>query len=915
MDGLLAFGILALVALPVMAVAAFIMVLGARRRIAALETRVWALETGTVTAESTGALPSVAAELIPKPDAMIIPEAEIEATVPIAEPPPLPEPKTVAAELELPPPPQHKPGAAKPRESLEQRLGTRWAVWVGGLALALGAIFLVRYSIDAGLLGPGARIAFGAVFSLALLAGGEWLRRSKYVAAFSAIPAANIPGIVTAAGTVGLFATAYAAYALYGLIGPTTAFFLMAAIGIGTMVAAAVHGPWLSGLGLVGAYAAPILVSTSDPDVPMLMVYLTFVTASAFGLARLRLWRWLAIAAAIGAIVWGFLMLGASTSAYADGVYALVILALAALFLVVDVHREADDGAPDKLAIGVLAGLAALFVAGAVTHQFDAASLMAALVGGAVLLAIAYRYDAVALASTAAAGLAVALVYFWPAALQAAREPTTYVVDAVSAYFPLPDAIRSFAAIAAVAAAAILATGLLRLRAPPAVAGFAAIVHVATAVAAPLLILVVAYLRITAFVSNIGFAAIALALAGLFAWLTNRFAESEAAGRAEDGLPTGLFAAGSIAAIALSLTMALEGGLLTTAFALASLGAAWVQLRRPIPALRYAVSALAVLVLARIVWDPWIFGTRSGPGIYVSILLGYGIPAASFGAASVLLRRARIDRSVYASEALAVIMTALLVIFEIRAFVFDGDLTRPATALAEQGLNTAAAFAFALGLSRLSRLRPSPVFAIGGMMARLIGLVIAVIALGFVVNPLVTGMPVRGGPVFNEIFLAYALPAVLAALIAAQKLPDASGVRRALRAATGLIAFALAFAAISLEIRFLFAVNPDLSADIISSAESYSYSAAWLVFGLLLLLAGLVFDWKAARLASAALILLTVLKVFLLDMANLEGVWRALSFMGLGVVLIGIGLLYQRLLFGRREPVEPEAPGGEAEGG
>jgi uncharacterized membrane protein len=45
--------------------------------------------------------------------------------------------------------------AHSPRESLESRIGARWSVLVGGLALALGAVFLVRYSIEQGLLGPG----------------------------------------------------------------------------------------------------------------------------------------------------------------------------------------------------------------------------------------------------------------------------------------------------------------------------------------------------------------------------------------------------------------------------------------------------------------------------------------------------------------------------------------------------------------------------------------------------------------------------------------------------------------------------------------------------------------------------------------------------------------------------------------
>jgi uncharacterized membrane protein len=57
---------------------------------------------------------------------------------------------------------------------------------------------------------------------------------------------------------------------------------------------------------------------------------------------------------------------------------------------------------------------------------------------------------------------------------------------------------------------------------------------------------------------------------------------------------------------------------------------------------------------------------------------------------------------------------------------------------------------------------------------------------------------------------------------------------------------------------------------------------------------------ELARLASAAIILLTVGKVFLVDMDALAGPWRALSFIGLGLMLVGIGLLYQRLLLPTR---------------
>ena len=40
-------------------------------------------------------------------------------------------------------------------------------------------------------------------------------------------------------------------------------------------------------------------------------------------------------------------------------------------------------------------------------------------------------------------------------------------------------------------------------------------------------------------------------------------------------------------------------------------------------------------------------------------------------------------------------------------------------------------------------------------------------------------------------------------------------------------------------------------------------------------------------------------------MAGLTGIWRALSFIGLGLVLVGIGWLYQRLLFPRAAETAP----------
>ena len=46
-------------------------------------------------------------------------------------------------------------------------------------------------------------------------------------------------------------------------------------------------------------------------------------------------------------------------------------------------------------------------------------------------------------------------------------------------------------------------------------------------------------------------------------------------------------------------------------------------------------------------------------------------------------------------------------------------------------------------------------------------------------------------------------------------------------------------------------------------------------------------------------VIASVAKVFLYDLAGLQGILRAASFIGLGLALIGIGLVYQKLVFAR----------------
>ena len=80
---------------------------------------------------------------------------------------------------------------------------------------------------------------------------------------------------------------------------------------------------------------------------------------------------------------------------------------------------------------------------------------------------------------------------------------------------------------------------------------------------------------------------------------------------------------------------------------------------------------------------------------------------------------------------------------------------------------------------------------------------------------------------------------------------------------------------------------------------------AWLAWAGLLLAFGVKRAAPGLRRAALVLLALTTAKLFLFDMAALEGLYRVASFLGLGLSLVGIGYLYQRFVF-----PPPRAAGG-----
>jgi uncharacterized membrane protein len=875
--------ILVLVALafPVIAIVALAKAISLRTLVLALGARVEALERELARRDvllPTTATPTARAEPTPPPESA---PAETEA-------PPAPPPSPSVPLI-----PESAPAAQPPRAiGFEERFGTRWIVWVGGVALALGGIFLVRYTIQQGLIGPSVRIALGALLAIALVAVGEWTRRGERLARVPGLPSADIPSILTAAGTTVAYATVYAAYALYGFLPPSAAFILLGLVALSTLAAALLHGPALAGLGVVGAFVAPLLVASTAPDYWSLYIYIAVVTGAAFALARARLWPWLAITAIAFGALWT--LPGANgypVEAIGAHVFnAVVGYALAATFIVCGLAYgpPAIPGTVDRLstlALAIYLLVAALLV---LVSRHDPTAFTGFVVLTVATVAIAWRAESAAGAVAAAAILAAAVMADWVvqmnfSQLMAPAGPTAPAFGEPQRYDYGTHLLLAAGWAAMFGVAGFLAQGRSTRALSPMLWG-------ASAVFAPLAMLIALYYRIAGLDRSLPFAGFALLLAAIFAVATETLVRRQP----RPGLmaSSAMFATGTLAALALALTFALEQGWLTVGLALMAPAAAWVAEKRPLPWLRWLAAIMVSVTVARIGYEPRIVGAALGTApIFNWLLYGYGVPALAFWIGGYLLRRRADDLPARLVDAGAILLTVLLAIVEIRHYASGGDIYREQSGIMEVALYVNFGLAMTIGLERVRGRTGSIVHNVGALIIAAATLLAIVFDLANVAR--FEYFPV-GGKFINVILLAYGLPAVLAialALIARTTRPIAY------RAVAAITAVGLALFFLTLQTRRLFH-GPILWGPVTDS-EQYAYSMVWLAFGILLLAAGFTLRSQPARYLALGVVALTIAKVFIIDTASVTGIYRALSVIGLGVVLLGIGWFYQRRLYPR----------------
>lgn len=822
-----------------------------RDRLDGLESRTFGIGPETVTEVEPEPEHRVAAKVTGRRSASVI-------RAPVAPPPDIP----VPAEPEL--------AASRFTDlSFENLVGGKLPIWVGGISLVFAGFFLVRYTIEAGLFGPGARSITATIFALAMIAMSELGGRlPKIGASFTADP--RVGQSLAGAGVATLYGTLYMATEIYGLIGVPTAFVLVVVVTAIAFALSLRHGPPTALMGLVGGFAAPWVAGMGASNLPTLLLYLAVFIAALFGLAVWRRWLWLLVLASGGGLLWSFVMLFTSNSD-----------------------------------LGLLAGFIAVTGGGAIlaSQRFEQ--------GSDVWVQLA-RYVPMALALVQVAMLV---------------SKTNFSVIAWIFYFALSAlaialAWREKALLPLVAGALLLAMGPL---------GFAWTddganrTNIATALGIAVLFGVAGHVRARRPENSSLLWAIVAVAAPVLCWFTASLSNSFDADR--------VWGAVAIAAALPALWTAWEWQgrkrtpavqpWATAAAALMLWMAAIFLLHDDWSASYSAVVALGVAAWAKVTDGKWERRLSLIPlGAAMTLASGFSyqfldaISASLSGVGAVLDRLPPVGDSVRTTLLPALLIAAVTwaTFFatgrrtRVLAFVVGGagvgaflwlvakqvaDIVSPSDFI-RLGFAERASFTqilFALGWFALAQAKKRPDW----RSLRIAGWALSGIAIFrgmwfdlLVHNPVLDPQAVGPVPVANLLTGHLAFTALWIWLLAKNASPR----------------FVLALQSLSLGamiLAVLATIRQAVQGNLISGAsietgENYLYSAGLLALSIAWLFIGIKRSSKMLRVAGLSLLTVVTLKVFLIDAAALTGILRILSFLGLGIALIGIGWAYGRLM-------------------
>ena len=840
----------------------------------------------------------------------------------------------------------------------EELFGRRLPIWAGGITLAVAGILIVKLSIESGLMTPPIRVISGLVFGTLLIGGAELALRLE-----GRIRDARVRQALAGAGVASLYSSILVAVNLYHLINPFTAMLGMAAVTALALFLATRFGPPSALLGLAGGLAAPALVGSTEPNVPLLSVYLALAVSGLCALSRSQRWAWLGMSALVGGFGWGILLLVGgildTPSAISLGLYLLLLgVGIPALGFAGGRKNQlqliAGLVAAVQMAVLVATGGFALLnwalfgmlsVASIWLARRDPALSRLPAVGMLVALLLMGVWTTPRVADFALVMVGCALIYGGPAVRRLWRSGGLLEASEVGAlglgalllsmyHFHHSDGSDdlAFGLLAAglslvVGACAALGWAHPDRRSDPRFALLATVTAILLAAAALLLLPIWA-------------AAIALGLVGLalmhlgqvaddprlepVAWifgaagiLTYSYSQVVDGTDFDESIDSLHWAAQSAIAVLFAWRARFELGRIFAQFLapillFVALAAVLPERVQPLiaPVLLVAIAvlgdrldqrlvpALASSVLIVVGWalpPLFVWSTAGAASLDGSPVLVTAVPPVedaltkllvpgALVAATVLIAARRL-RSIerVSGWSIAGLLAAIGVhsLYK-HVFAIASPQTFVVLGLAERTVWEVALAAAALLAIRLHRALPALLFAMAAAAHETLYTLL-------IHNPLWTPQAVGVWPVINLLLPVYVLALGLA--VAA---------RRAVQPLSGVVARGLDVVQMALIVLFAFSELRQLFHGTLLTepglpvAEDILRSILAIALAIGFLLWGIYRQQRAWRIASLALMLAAVGKVFLLDASGLEGVTRIASFVALGLSLIGIGWLYAR---------------------
>ena len=807
--------------------------------------------------------------------------------------------KSVEEEIEAREPPKPRASvpeapktdwARKAQDSFEQNIATKLPVWIGAFSLICAAFFLVKYSIELGWMQPVVRVSLGGLFGAGLVAAGQWVIRRDYIANYERIS----QGLV-GAGIVAMYASIYAALSLYDLLPPLIAFGGMFGVTALAVILSLRHGQPIAVFGLLGGLLTPALIGSDEPNAMAIFTYLFFLFSSMFMVLARKGWWVLAIIAVIGVFSWSafwFLWVFVASDALVLVVFCMTVTAVV---LAVTGRMIASDNVEKKHSLPVH-GLNLMAIAGsALTIVWLSVEIALTLFDWSILGLL---------------GMAImALAYFKPGVYQ--RPLWVMLGSSLVLYYFWAEQAPLNNAIAVVAGLSALYIGgtafLMRQVSDP---RFWAGVQSITGVALYALSYFALDLPVS-FTESFGmFWGIAsLVLASLAIYQASDIRENYHVDTTIKAHLLAIYTLAASAFIAMGLSIELPWEHVPLAIAGQIAVTAWLYQRTRIDFLKN-IALILTLVLVGLHYEQIILffhlATLSigGNAPHLSQVTRYFVdaPFVKLGIPAMLMaitlwifaQHGEIDKKFFHVVFGAFISLALAAAYYLFRYSVHGDY---ATALStEAGFIERGVVTAKIGLLGFGLLGAFKKWDIAYLKPWALGLLM-IAGLRYIYFDCLLHNPyfsrdqfVRDMPLINGITLTYGLGALLwtwavyHAELTSKKL------------VYKVFAFLSLFAFTTFSVRQYFH-GGNLFPGSVGPAELYGYSVAWLLTGVGLLAVGIQRQNKTARLASLAFMLLAILKVFLYDAAELEGLYRVFSFFGLGVSLIGLSFFYSRFMF------------------